>query len=588
MRRRTGGAAGRLARVCIGAMALAMASSARAADYYVDGQNPKASDQNAGTEAAPWKTLQQAAKVASAGDVVRVLPGVYAGTMAPAHSGSADKPLVFRAVADGLPPEGQVVIEGGSPGVDLRKRQYVRLEGFEIRKTTGRDGHGVAMDEGDHLEVVGCHIHDTAGSGVIVQKGSDCIVRECYIHNLGELGIHAGGLTMRVKNCQFLRNHIHDNAVEDGIQIGSGDDCTMAWNYIHDIWAPPPSHTDGIQLHSDNRNYRIIGNVIHRIRDEGFMIGAEGTDKAKGSPPSAPLYEENIMSDGGGVGFILSHGVRNAILRHNTIMWGRDQAVWIHNNSTGTTVVGNLFQCPVGGCIVTSDSKEGLKVEYNLTASSKGEMGEHGVRGEAKLADPKQAGSATLPNARLLPGSPAIGAGPEGSSIGALEYPNVYYVDAAHPAATDSFYGYQALPFKTLAKAVATAKPGETILLRAGVYREVLAPKAAGVTIKAAKGEKVVLSGADLITGWKRQEDKWAAPLAAKPVKVLKDGKPFTEFAYDEAGKSLVVSGFDPRLSRMETVVRSSAIDLSAAPGMKIEGVETADTSGPPIVGGAK
>jgi hypothetical protein len=38
----------------------------------------------------------------------------------------------------------------------------------------------------------------------------------------------------------------------------------------------------------------------------------------------------------------------------------------------------------------------------------------------------------------------------------------------------------------------------------------------------------------------------------------------------------------------METVVRASGIDLSAAPGMKIEGVVTADTSGPPLAGGAK
>jgi hypothetical protein len=170
-----------------------------------------------------------------------------------------------------------------------------------------------------------------------------------------------------------------------------------------------------------------------------------------------------------------------------------------------------------------------------------------------------------------------------------LEYPNVYYVDAEHPAATDAFWGYQALPFKTLAKAVATAQPGETILLRAGVYRETLAPRQGGVAIQAAKGEKAVISGADLITGWKRQEDKWAAPLTASPRKVLKDGQGLEGgFVYDAPAKSLVLQGFDPRLHRMEAVVREHAIDLSGAPGAKVEDVLTADTLGAAVVGQAK
>ena len=36
---------------------------------------------------------------------------------------------------------------------------------------------------------------------------------------------------------------------------------------------------------------------------------------------------------------------------------------------------------------------------------------------------------------------------------------------------------YPAVPFKTLGKAYAVAQPGETILLRGGVYREVLKPQ---------------------------------------------------------------------------------------------------------------
>jgi hypothetical protein len=97
---------------------------------------------------------------------------------------------------------------------------------------------------------------------------------------------------------------------------------------------------------------------------------------------------------------------------------------------------------------------------------------------------------------RLRKGSPAIGAGKGGVTICALEYPNVYYVDPRHPAAADEpAWGYPGVPLATLAKACAIARPGETIVLRGGVYREVLAPANDGVTIRAMKGEKVIISG---------------------------------------------------------------------------------------------
>lgn len=60
----------------------------------------------------------------------------------------------------------------------------------------------------------------------------------------------------------------------------------------------------------------------------------------------------------------------------------------------------------------------------------------------------------------------------------------------------------------------AIAQPGETIVLRGGIYREILAPKNDGVTVRAMKSETVTISGADLIKGWKRKVDgSWSATL---------------------------------------------------------------------------
>jgi hypothetical protein len=100
--------------------------------------------------------------------------------------------------------------------------------------------------------------------------------------------------------------------------------------------------------------------------------------------------------------------------------------------------------------------------------------------------------------------------------------------------------------------------------------REVRFDPEAGVTIRVMKKEKAVVSGADEIAGWKRAGEKFTAPLAAKPVNILRDGQGLTGFSYDERAKEIGVQGFDPRLSLMETVVRPARA--------RVEGVEVVNT----------
>jgi hypothetical protein len=215
-------------------------------------------------------------------------------------------------------------------------------------------------------------------------------------------------------------------------------------------------------------------------------------------------------------------------------------------------------------------------VEYNLTFKTSPLADEKNINGkDPMLVDAERR------DFRLKKGSPALGAGKGGVTIGALEYPNVYYVDPRHPAAADEpAWGYPGVPLASLAKACEIARPGETIVLRGGVYREVLAPKNDGVTVCAMKGEKVTISGADLIEGWKRNVDgSWSANLATEPKKLLRDGRPWNEFSYDKAAKQIMVkSGGDPRLHVFETVVRKKGIDLIGKKDVKIEEIMVVDT----------
>ncbi|MCZ7644642.1 MAG: right-handed parallel beta-helix repeat-containing protein [Planctomycetota bacterium] len=87
--------------------------------------------------------------------------------------------------------------------------------------------------------------------------------------------------------------------------------------------------------------------------------------------------------------------------------------------------------------------------------------------------------------------------------------PKEWVVAQGHPQAADENPGTAEKPLKTIGKALALVQPGQSVTIHAGVYREELIFNASGtaedpIRIAAAPGERVVVSGADEIAGWKR------------------------------------------------------------------------------------
>lgn len=73
--------------------------------YFVGGVG--ASDGNSGSADKPFATIQKAATVAKAGDIVTIRSGTYRETISPANRGTAERPIVFQAAAGA-----KVVISG--------------------------------------------------------------------------------------------------------------------------------------------------------------------------------------------------------------------------------------------------------------------------------------------------------------------------------------------------------------------------------------------------------------------------------------------------------------------------------------------
>ena len=112
------------------------------------------------------------------------------------------------------------------------------------------------------------------------------------------------------------------------------------------------------------------------------------------------------------------------------------------------------------------------------------------------------------------------------ATTGAAEY-------FVSPGGCDKADGTVAKPWRTIQRAADVAQAGDTVTIRGGTYREWVKPANAGragapIVFQAAKGEKVVVTGADPVTGWTRREDGlWTVRLRYDTFGGL---NPFTDF----------------------------------------------------------
>ncbi len=116
--------------------------------------------------------------------------------------------------------------------------------------------------------------------------------------------------------------------------------------------------------------------------------------------------------------------------------------------------------------------------------------------------------AATMPSSLLPDGTPF----PSWSDQ--TRYSRTYHASQNHPRASDDNPGTEALPFRTISRAALLLKPGERVLIHAGVYRELVRPRSGGeapdrmIAYEAAPGDQVILKGSRVLTGaWQRSLD---------------------------------------------------------------------------------
>jgi hypothetical protein len=378
---------------------LLAARSAHALTYTVA---PGGDDQNPGTTAQPFKTLQRAADLVAADDTVHVEPGTYVGfSVGYDHlqTGFQDSPIIFLAKPG-------VVIDAPNAntpdGIDIEGADYVVIDGFEvhgvaragIRVVSGKTNNvGVTISNNDS--------HDNGMWGIFTSHIDSLLIESNRAANSQmQHGIYVSNACVSpvVRGNELSGNalaglHMNGDLSQGGTGVITG--ALVEKNVIHDNGLAGASgiNCDGVQ------SSRIRNNLIYAEHASGISLYQ--IDAAKPSTDDVVVNNTVVVASDG--------------------RW----ALNIQNGSTGSTVLDNILldDDPQHGSIdISADSLMGFTSDYNIVQSPFTADGTTLVtfatwQGAGHDANSRvAAASALFVNAaggdyHLLPTAPAVGAG---------------------------------------------------------------------------------------------------------------------------------------------------------------------------------
>ncbi len=204
------------------------------ATYYV---STEGDDTFAGVQGQPWRTIQKAAAMASAGDIIVVLPGVYNEVVQLENSGTRLAPIKY--IGYGAVVDGTGFIDASV--FTIKDKSYIDIEGFEIQNS---DDMGVAVFSTPGRASIGIRIlnnkiHDVANSGVWIE-GNKTTPSYSYISGNTVFNTGLGGITLWNNYAGYYV--IENNEVYswqgtgnfDGIQVGDSPYTVVRGNTVHD------------------------------------------------------------------------------------------------------------------------------------------------------------------------------------------------------------------------------------------------------------------------------------------------------------------------------------------------------------------
>jgi parallel beta-helix repeat protein len=327
------------------------------AQYYV---STAGNDNNPGSSALPWRTLQHAADIADDGDRVTVRQGSYVGFDL-RHSGALNAPIEFFAEPGAIINSPSTVrTRNGEPldGINLEGASHVIIDGFTI---TGMPEAGVRT------------------VGFSNDFATNVTVRNVMTSNNGVWGIFTG----HVNNLLIESNTTSGSIDEHGIYVSNSGDNPVIRNNVSFN-----NHGSGIHMNGDlsqggdgiisnalisgNRIYNnAMPNTAHPTLGGGSGINMDGVQDSR--------IENNLVYNNHASGISLysidgAAGSTGNVVVNNTIhqpsdgRWAlniRDESI---NNTAYNNILLNDHQFR-GAINLTADSVAGFTSNYNAVIS---------------------------------------------------------------------------------------------------------------------------------------------------------------------------------------------------------------------------
>ncbi|MET0264450.1 MAG: DUF1565 domain-containing protein [Duganella sp.] len=399
------------------------------------------SDSNPGSKAAPFLTIARAAQAATAGTVVHVAPGVYAGGFRTDSSGTPAARI--RYVSDSKWGAKIVPPANSSTAIAWDNRgSYVDIDGFEVDGSNYRAGTRwtVGLYTGGSFGVVSnSHVHHigqgacVSGGGIGADsyyKGTDNDVLANVVHDIGASGCATMyGVFVNSPNSDVKNNLVY----------GVSDTAVRLW---HDAARVTVSNNTifaartGIVVGSGNPYFSSGPNDYSRISNNIVYDTAYGVVE-QGNIGSNNTYTHNLMYQQSAYAFLLTKGVAVATIAA--------APQFVNYVRTG----GGNYQLQASSPAVD----KALPADAPATD----------LNGKARPSGAGPDVGAYELNGGNAPPTP----GPTPTPTPVPSTPNKLYVSTT---GSDSNAGTQASPLRTIARASALAKPNTTVFVAPGTY----------------------------------------------------------------------------------------------------------------------
>ena len=150
--------------------------------YYV---SPQGSNNNPGTQAQPWQTIQFAVDLALPGDLILVNDGLYEGPVIMTRSGEPDAYITLKSINKWGAKVEVVNGEGDQDGIKAAAN-YLTIDGFELfdpDPQVGHHGNGVTVYKNHHINILNNKIYNFGGSGIQAVHFDHLLVENNVVYN---------------------------------------------------------------------------------------------------------------------------------------------------------------------------------------------------------------------------------------------------------------------------------------------------------------------------------------------------------------------------------------------------------------------